>query len=161
MSFFVQSVSAPAPKTAHASKVSVALAAVFVVLAVAQLYSYEEYPTVIASLWLPGGVQFAYLFAGLIVALEVAAVPFLLRMHLSPAMRVVSMMSGWLVVSVWLAVSLWLNLTVNAVTNSGVLGATVPVMPGWWMTIAFTVLGALVAWVSWGLWPLARQSAGE
>lgn len=158
MSFIVETTPAPRPKTGNVPKVSVALAAVFIVLAVAQLYSYEDFPEVIASLWLPGGDQFAHILAALLVIAEVAAVPFLLMMRLSPAMRVISMVCGWLAVALWLTLSFWINLTVNAVTNSGVLGATIPLMPGWWMIGAFMAMGILVAWASWGLWPFVGSA---
>lgn len=146
------------PKTSNVRYVSVALAAVFVLLAVAQLYSFEEYPSVIASLGLPGGRQLADVYAALLVTAEVLAVPFLLSMQLSPAMRAVSMVLGWLVIVSWLIVAVFINVTINAITNSGVLGATLPVTPGWWMVCCFIGLGILAAWSSWGMWPVYDTS---
>lgn len=156
MNLFVQPTSAPSPKTPIISYASIGLAAIFVILAVAQLYSFEEYPDVIESMSLPT-MWPPSLYAALIVTLEVLAVPFLLGMRLSPAMRVASMVAGWLVISTWLKISLFLNVSVNAVTNSGALGATIPVAPGWWMVYCFGALAVVVAWVSWGMWPMRSQ----
>lgn len=161
MSLLVPATPAPDPRTPSVRIASIALAGVFVALAVAQLYSFEEFPAVIASLWLPGGSAFARLCAALLVVGEVLALPFLLFMRLSPAMRTVSMVAGWGVVAGWLAISLWINLSVNAVTNSGVLGATIPVTPGWWMVGLFVVLGMVTAWVSWNGSSLSQPATGD
>jgi hypothetical protein len=128
---------------------SVTLAIIFTILATTQLYRFEDFPDVIASFWLPDDMVMDRLAAALLVTFEVLAIPFLLFMRLSTAMRIVSMITGWAVVIGWLMISFWVNLTVNAVTNSGVLGATISIAPGWWMTGLFVILGAMVAWVSW------------
>lgn len=158
MSFFVQPTSPPQPKTEYTRFASIGLAAMFVILAVAQLYSYEDFPGVIAGFWLPGGRPFATLFAALLVIGEVLAIPYLLSMRLSPVMRVISMIAGWLVIATWLMATIAMNVSVNAIANSGVLGATIPVAPGWWLVGVFVTLGILTAWVSWGMWPLSRQT---
>lgn len=158
MRFFVHPTPPAAPKTFTIRIASIALAAVFVILAVAQLYSFEDFPQVIASLWLPGGHPFATLLAALIVTGEVLAVPFLLSMRLSPAMRVVSMLAGWFVMATWIKLSVFESMTTNAVSNSGVLGATIPVTPGWWLVGVFIVLASITGWVSWGQWPLKTRT---
>ena len=157
MSLLVQPTPASLPRTSAMRLISAALASVFVVLAVAQLYSFEELPDVIASLWLPGDVRLDQLTAALLVTLEVLAIPFLLFMRLSPAMRIVSMVAGWIVIAGWVAIALWLNLTINATTNSGVLGATIPMAPGWWMLVFFIAMGALLGWVSWQMMSPSTQ----
>jgi hypothetical protein len=159
MSLFVQSTRATVPRSKNIWYASVSLAVMFTVLAVAQLYSFEEYPRVIASMGLHGGRPMADVYAALLVTGEVIAIPFLLRMRLSPAMRVVSMVAGWLVVAGWLKIAIFLNVTTNAVTNAGVLGATVPLSAGWWMIGVFVLMGSMVAWVSWEMWPFARHEA--
>jgi len=58
----------------------------------------------------------------------------------------------------WIKLSVFSLVTTNAVTNSGVLGATIPVAPGWWLVGVFIVLGAVTGWVSWGLWPLRMRA---
>lgn len=138
---------------------SIAVAAVFVILAVAQLYSYEDFPDVVASLWLPGGRIYADVWAALIVTLEVAALPFLLAMQLSPAARVVSMVAGWGVVALWLGIFVWENVTTNAIVNSGVLGATIPTMPSWWLVVLSVVFAGILAYVSSGKWPVGSRAS--
>lgn len=157
MSLFVQPTPAPTPKTSNTIWISLALAAVMVVLAVAQLYKYEHFPDVIADLGLPGGAAAASIYAALLVFGEVLALPFLLRMQLSPAMRVISMVSGWLTIVGWLVIAVWSNLVVDGV-NSGVLGATVPVVLGWWTVCVFVALGVLAAWSAWGMWPCRKDT---
>ncbi len=155
MKLYVQSTTARAPKKPIVRFIAVGLAAFFVILAVAQLYSFEDFPEVIASLGLPGGRPATTLLSALIVTGEVLAVPYLLSMRLSPAMRVVSMIAGWLIIAKWLGILIYVNVTTNAITNSGVLGATIPVAPEWWLVGLFTALGAALIWVSWGMWPFA------
>ena len=151
MNLFVKPTAALSPKTSNTVWVSMALAACFIMLAVAQLYKYEEFPDVLAGLGLPGGVVWAPLYAALIVIGEVLAVPFLLRMRLSPAMRIVSMASGWLVIGLWLIIAITGNLS-GYEGNSGVLGATLPVVLGWWTVPVFAVMVVLAGWRSCGLW---------
>lgn len=153
MSFFVQSSAASKPKTRQVRYASIALTAIFIVLAVAQLYSYEDFPDVIASMWLPGGRLFASIWAAIIVILEVAALPFLLSFQLSLAMRVVSMVAAWIALAFWLVISIWETTSVNALSNGGILGATVSVAPGWWLVGTIVALGIMMAYVSWGMWP--------
>ncbi|HEV7952039.1 MAG TPA: hypothetical protein VGO98_01560 [Candidatus Saccharimonadales bacterium] len=158
MSFFVQPTPAVKPKTNLVRYASIGLAAVFVILAVAQLYSFEAFPDVINSLGLYGGRPMANLYAALLVTGEVLAIPFLLGMRLSPAMRVVSMVSGWLVIAAWLKIAVYIEVTTNAISNTGILGATIPVTPGWWIVIVFILLGVVTAYVSRGLWPFNSRS---
>jgi hypothetical protein len=157
MSFFVRSTAAPEPKTKYVGYASLVLAAIFVILAVTQLYSYEDFPDVIASMWLPGGRTPAIIWAAIIVIFEVGALPFLLSFQLSPAMRVISMAAGWLVAAFWLVISVWVNVSVNAITNSGLLGATIPTTPSWWLVGATVFIGVMTAYVSWGLWPRRQE----
>ena len=156
MNLFAQPIAAPKPKTPRVRLIAIALAAVFVVMAVAQLYSFEDFPAVIADMELHGDEPMAGLFAALLVTGEVLAVPFLLGMRLSPAMRVVSMVAGWLVIVAWLKIAIYINVTA-ATMNGGVLGATIPVPTGWWMVCIFVALGVMSAWASWGMWPFSQQ----
>lgn len=153
MSFFVQPTIATQPKTTNIRLISLTLAAVFVILAVMQLFKFEDFPAVIAGFWLPGGEPTAKLVAALFVAGEIFALPFLLSMRLSPAMRVCSMVIGWLVLAGWLFLALWANLTTNVVGSMGFFGATLALPVGWWAVFFFAALGVLAAWASWGMWP--------
>jgi hypothetical protein len=156
MSFFVESTTATAPKTKNIRPISLGLAAVFIVMAVAQLFTFETFPKVIADMWLPGGGDVAPIRAAVIVTLEVVALPFLLGMRLSPAMRIVSMVAGWMVVAAWFVATLWVNMAANIATSSGLLGDTVTLPIGWWNVLFCLSLGVLAVWAAWGMWPIAN-----
>lgn len=157
MSFFVESTPAPHPKTKNIRPVSLLLAGILVAMIVAQLFTFEDFSDVIAKMGLPGGEAFAGIRAALIVTLEVAALPFLLSMRLSPAARLVSMGAGWGVIVAWLFASVWINVTHPSIANSGLLGATVSVAPGRWVTLLLLGFAVLAAWIAWGMWPLGQK----
>jgi hypothetical protein len=123
-------------------------------MAVAQLFSFEDYGSVFAGMWLPGGADMASLYAAVIVILEVGAVPFLLMMFLSRAMRVLSMMAAWAAVIFWFVVTVAQNGSKHIIANDGMLGATVPLPVGWWAVLFSIALGIMAAWAAWGMWPL-------
>lgn len=127
-------------------------------MAVAQLFTFENFPAVIASMWLPGGETMARVSAAFIVIAEVLALPFLLGMRLSPLFRTVSMVLGWIVVVKWLFFAIWENIMVTSVTNNGMFGATVPLPVGWWNVFFSLGLVILIVWVSWGMWPKMKKS---
>ncbi|HEY5695794.1 MAG TPA: hypothetical protein VIQ80_03090 [Candidatus Saccharimonadales bacterium] len=154
MKFFATPTPAPKPKTNAVRQISLGLVAFFILIAVAQLFTFEKYPAVIADMWLWGGAEFALVWAAVIVTLEVAAVPFLLSMRLSPAMRVVSMAAGWLVTFLWVGILFWQNSERAVIANNGLLGATLKVPTGWWSVLLWFALGILLAWVAWGMWPI-------
>lgn len=157
MSIFVHATPASDAKTPAASRVGVALAGVLVIFATAQLFGFEKFPKIIEEMVLPGVDEGrAVILAALLVACEVFAVPFLLRMRLSVAMRVFSMVAGWLVGSWWLLVVMYQNFVVSITDTVGLLGATVAIPPGIWSLFLILGLDVLVVWASWGLWPLGR-----
>lgn len=153
MSIFVRATLAPQAKTDNIATISLVLAGVFIVLAVGQLFTFEKFSNVLGDMWLPGGNTNMPIYAALIVTLEVFSVPFFLRMALSPLMRIVSMVFGWLTVGVWMLLFLWQNLSGNVIADSGILGGTVRVPVGWWSVLFMIAIGVLVGWTSWGLWP--------
>jgi hypothetical protein len=151
MSFFSKATAAPIPKTRNAWLAGLMLAGFFVIMVVGQLFTFEDFPGVMMAMGLPAGETLAALYAGIVVTLEVLALPFLLGLRLSVAMRVVSMVVGWLVVGVWLGISLLVNLN-SAGGDSGLLGATVPLPAGWWSVWFCLALGILAVWAAWGMW---------
>ncbi|HSW91729.1 MAG TPA: hypothetical protein VLG09_03735 [Candidatus Saccharimonadales bacterium] len=156
MSFFVQSTDAPTPKTANVRIVSLLLAGIFMIMVVAQLFTFEDYSDVIASIT---GLSIApaTIVSAMIVVFEVAALPFLFSMRLSVLGRVVSMFSGWLTAIGWFLIALYANVAIGYVSNGGVLGATVSLPSGWWMVFFFVGVIVLMIWSSWGMWPLTRS----
>lgn len=158
MSFFVHATPAVTPKTPNTRRVAILVAAIYIVLALAQLFSFTRFSSVIYDMWLPAvDGQTAALLAALVVIGEVFAVPFLLSMRLSPAMRVVSMGLGWLVTIWWIVTLLWQNIMGSAPNSSGLFGATVALPVGWWSVCFMLGVAVLVAWVTWGQWPQSRR----
>jgi len=157
MSFFVKATIAKAPRSSDAQKIAYMYAAILIIFALAQLYNFDDFLLLLESFWLPGGAPIAHLLGGIIVTSEVFALPFLLGMRLSPLMRYVSMILGWVTALIWLILAFWLNLTINAVSDMGFLGTTVHLMPGWWSVFFSVALVLLAIWSSWGLWPGKRK----
>lgn len=145
------------PRTKDSQKIAYLYAALLIIFALCQLYSFDEFLNLLESFWLPGGAPLAHLLGGIIVVSEIFALPYLLRMRLSPIMRIISMILGWVTALIWLILAFWLNLTINAVSNTGFLGTTVRLEPGWWAVLFSVSLCLLAAWTGWGLWPGKRK----
>ncbi len=147
----------PKPQSEEAPKAALLLAAVFVIFAVAQLFSFEKFIPLLETFGLPGGHGTAVLVACLIVITEVFALPFLLRMPLSPLMRKVSEVCTGLAVTLWAGLALWMNSVAGAPTSAGFLGASLELPVGWW-TISFSLaLFVLAGWALWGMSPEPRH----
>ena len=154
MSIFVQTTPALTPKTKNAKRIATLYAAILVVMGVAQLFSFDQFLKLVASFDFPGGARYAYFTTSFLVVAEVFALPFLLRMPLSPAFRWLSMVLGWLAALIWTQLTVWLLVQDSFANNVGFLGTVVNLMPGWWAIFFSIGLGILAAWASWGLWPV-------
>lgn len=159
MSILVKATPAPAARTKETQRMSYLYAGLLVVLAVTQLFTFEEFIELVPAFNLPFGQGFTYALAPLIVATEVFAIPFLLRMKLSVAFRWLSMLCGWFVAAMWTFISFWIVLTNPAVETVGYFGTLVTLVPGWWAVCVGGALCILAVWTSWGLWPGARAKA--
>lgn len=157
MSIFAKTTAPRKPKTDNIQSIALLYAAILVVFVVSQLFTFESFNQLFESFWLPGGVVFAHFLAAVTVIAEVLALPFLLRMRLSRAMRLLSMVCGWLVAGIWLFISLWLVLTVNAIYNIGFFGEILNLQPGWWAVLFCVAITILSVWASWGMWPLPKK----
>lgn len=144
------------PRSEAAGIAAWAYAAILVVMVVLQLFSFEKFLPLIEGYWLPGGHGTATLIAGLVVVSEVFALPFLLRMPLSPLMRWFSLVCSLLVAVVWTGLGIAAVASDSAMTNSGVLGTKIALPFGWPQLVWAVGLGILAVWSAWGLWP-ARQ----
>lgn len=159
MSIFATSSVAPSPKSLVSGRAALAVAGILIVLVTAQLFSFEDLPQVIDDMWLPGvNTALATVLASVLVVAEVFALPFLLRLQLSIAMRFVSMVLGWLVGAWWLAVLVWQNISASALANNGLLGSTVELPVGWWTVALQCAVLVLIGWASWGLWPVSGRT---
>jgi hypothetical protein len=156
MSAFPIARAAAKPRTDTAVKISLLYAAILVVFAVAQLFTFDEFIKLVPQFQLPIGEGLTAAIAPMIVASEVFALPFLLRMKLSSGFRYFSMGLGWLVTGLWLGITSWVVITAQPVSTIGFLGTIGHLSPGWWAILVAVGLGILTAWSSWGLWPGAR-----
>lgn len=156
MSILVKATPAPKARTYEAKVISVLYAVILVVMAVAQLFSFEEFLVHIQQLGLPMGETATYILGPIIVVSEVFAIPFLLRMTLSPAFRYVSMFMGWFVAVIWFYISFWLASTYSQLDTVGFLGTVGNLTPGWWAVFVSISLLILTIWSTWGLWPAQR-----
>ena len=154
MSIFASPIKAPRPKTKNIIPISLFLAGFFALLAVMQLFQYEDFPTRLAEIGAP--LSFAPLLAAVIVIFEVLALPWALRLSLSPTFRILSMASGWLVAVALLLIAIVENFTASAKLDA-VFGATLPLPVGAWSICAALALCVLVGWTSWGLWPFRSK----
>ncbi len=132
-------------------------AGVLVVMVIAQLFAFEDFIPLIQNYELPGGQGTATLVAGLIVIYEVFAIPFLLRMRLSPLFRWFSLICGLLVAAVWAFLAFWATLHSIDLTNSGLLGTKVKVAIGWPQLLITVTLAVLAIASTVGLWPVRRK----
>lgn len=145
------------PRSVAARNVAWAYAGVLVVMAVGQLFGFEKFIPLLAEYSLLGNEGGALLAACLIVIAEVFALPFLLRMHLSPFMRWLSLLSGIVAAGAWLLLSVSALVAGDALANGGVLGVKVAI-PAGVAQLAWTVgLCGLAGWSVWGLWPLHKK----
>ena len=132
-------------------------AGVLAIMATAQLYSFDQFLELVETFGFPGGVSGAYFLGAFLVTCEVLALPFLLRMPLSPAFRWVSMVLGWVAAAIWIKVTIWLVLQPALTTNVGFLGTAVDILPSWWAVCMSLALAVLATWSAWGLWPGKRS----
>ncbi len=159
MSVLPKATPRPSPDSRMGVIVPTAVAALFVVLLVAQLFTFDTFIEIIPGLGLPLGSKLVFLVAPLLVVCELFALPFLLRMAISPAFRWLSMICGWAVAGGWLVISVWPLANGTVAANVGIVG-TVFSLPAGAASIALScVLGAGVAWSSWLLWPLNKVTA--
>ena len=154
MSVISKVTASPKPKTKNVGQISLLLAGILALFAVTQLITLGAFTRLVESFWLPGSIRIAHVVVALLIMSELLSLLFLLRLRLSIAMRIISMVCGWVVVLLWLGLCMWLMLTVNAIHNVGFLGTLVDIQPGWWAILFTVALGILSAWASWGMWPL-------
>ena len=121
---------------------ALALGFVYLFLAITQLFTYEKFAGITQLYMLPGDGFTTVVLAGLLPSLEVASMPFLLSMKVSNRTYHVSRIATIAAPVLWLLVALWLVLTADMETESGLMGATIPVGSGLWL-VAFA---ALLVW---------------
>ncbi len=156
MSIVAKPTKAPQPRSEASKQISIVYAGLLVVMAVAQLYTFESFLELLQGMELPVSAGVSVALGSIIVVREVFALPFLLRMSLSKAFRYVSMFLGWLTAALWLFITTWVVAANAPVETVGFLGTLVELIPGWWAVLISLAFGVLAAWSSWGLWPGKR-----
>jgi hypothetical protein len=132
-------------------------AGILIVMAIGQLFSFEKFIPLIGDYMLPGGERTATIIASLIVISEVFALPFLLRMRLSPLMRWVSLSFNLAIVTIWLLLGLTVMVGNIDLSNSGLIGTKVAIPGGLIQMIVTSILTALAVLSIWGLWPRNKK----
>lgn len=121
------------------------VAVVIIVLVVMQLFTFENYPGLIANFQLPGGMPVAWIFAILIPLIEIASLPYLLSMKIPARIRIVSRWAVLVTGALWALLSLWVVIRMGMSVDSGIFGATLSTQSGWWMV----VFSGLLFWSGW------------
>ena len=131
------------------------LSALYLGVAIAQLFTYEKFAAVVRGFGLPGGDVTANILSAVLPLVACAALPFLVSMRMGVRLRTVSRTAVIALPSLWLVLAVWLNFAPNASKlNAGIFGATIPTSVGIWI-IAFTLL-----WV-WAAVIVVRELPGR
>lgn len=151
MSFFVKATTPPIPRSTAGWYGVLVYAALLVVLLVAQLFTFDEFIPLIQSFDTVFAPVFIAALPAVIVVAELFALPFLLRMRVSPAFRWVSVACGWMTGVLWLGISI-IGMTQPDVDSIGLFGAVVAV-PAWVGLVGAIMLLCAAAWSVWVLQP--------
>lgn len=120
------------------------LAVSYTIIALTQLFTYEDFAEVTSAFGLPGGEVMAVTLAVVLPLATVASLPFLLSMKIDRRIRQVSRISTIVMPALWMAISLWTNITGHTEVGAGIFGATLYMPNGWWF-IGFT---AVLLWAA-------------
>ncbi|UTX51606.1 hypothetical protein KI440_01485 [Candidatus Saccharibacteria bacterium TM7i] len=156
MRFFVKAEPALPARSDQSRQIAVLLAGVLTVFLVTQLFTFDEFIVLADTFKLPGFNGFG--FAASIVVFELLSLPFLLRMVLSPAFRIMSALSLVVGMVLWLYATI-IVVFARSVESLGITGGLGTLTPGWWSIFFVSALAVLAAWTLWGLWPARRKEA--
>ena len=120
-----------------------ALGIVVTFLIITQLFTFEKFADITSGWHMAGGGVVAALLAGVLPLLELGGLPFLLSMDMSRGSRRISQACLLVVSAVWFGVALWCFLAVP-MSESGLFGATLPLLNGWWTVVFTGLLGVAV-----------------
>lgn len=125
---------------------ALALASIYLLLIVTQLFSYEDFFAVMKGYGLPGGAATTVLPTGLLPLLEVVALPYLLSMRLSRRAWEISRAGMIAAPLLWLCVYVISLASGQQALPAGIFGATLPLPLTWWMAafVCMILVSALV-----------------
>lgn len=153
----IVAIPADQPRSTAYRNIAWIYAAVLTIMAVGQLFSFEKFIPLMTDYALPGGHGTGMLIAGLAVVAEVFALPFLLRMPLSPLMRWFSLVCSLLIAGLWLGLAITALTYSSTIHNSGMLGLKVVVPAGVASLILSLIIGVLAIYSAVGLWPGSKK----
>ena len=115
---------------------------------IAQLFTFEKFADVLRAYHLPGGETVVGALIVFIPLLELLSLPFWVSMRMSRALRITGHCVAIATPIIWLALVGYRVVTVSEPTNSGILGATVPIATSLYLLIAIVACGAIAYYVS-------------
>lgn len=107
----------------------------YLVMLVAQLFSYEDFAEVVAGYGLPGGMVTVVFLAALIPLLGFLSLPYLFSMKLHKRWRTIGRVAVIVLPSLWLLITLATNISMSGPISIGLFGASIPTPNGWWMVM--------------------------
>lgn len=142
---FAEATAPPPPLRKDLLWVPYGLAALTTFMLLAQLLTFDKFVVILEAYFLPGGDVMARVVAALLVMGELFALPFWLRMNLSPLASAASLVSGVVFMTLWLLITLWALVISLTVDTSGRFGALVTMPFGWWVPLEnLFFVGAIV-----------------
>lgn len=155
--FFVDAVAAPQPKAKWVIPVSLGYAVVLTGMSLAQLFTLEDLIPIVNDYWLPGGAGAASLFTCVVIVAQIFALPYLLRMTISPLLRIVGAVLSFVAPLMWLGVAIYALATNRVLENGGLLGEKVPIPADGLQVAGAVILIVLAAASAYGLFELGTR----
>lgn len=143
MKWKIKATESPKLKKPYAAKILWILAGVMLVMALLHLIRIDKLIPVVAEIL---GESTATWFVALLVIIEVFALPYLLRMKVSPGFRIVSGLWVIVVPLVWTCYTIW---ALGNGLSTGQFSSYVSTPASWWLIVLN------VAWLGvsyWALW---------
>jgi hypothetical protein len=122
------------------------LAVLYVFFAVGQLISFEKLSGILTILWPIDLADVVKLGSALLVVAEVFAIPYLLGMQLSTAMRMLSAFFAHAIGLYIVYVGILTGDSSNALINTGLGGSYVIIPGGWWLIWFGIGINVLLVW---------------
>lgn len=136
----------------------VLLALLLTVATVLQLFGFEKMPEVVAHFWPDITGEMGLLVATLAVTAQVFALPFLLGMRLTLAMRLLSITCAIGAVAYWSVVAMAGAAMEAGLVNTGLAGPGVAIPNGPWLLVMMLGVATMLAWYLWHSYTHARRT---
>ncbi|MEK7620934.1 MAG: hypothetical protein AAB395_01100 [Patescibacteria group bacterium] len=106
-----------------------ALAAVIILMVISQLVTIEKLLPIMDGYQLPGGSSTVKVLVFTMAISGVFALPFLLRMRLSPLFRIISAILFNIYSLIWLVLGIWVTLNNPPLSGTGIFGSLLASIP--------------------------------